>query len=352
MPISYVGGQEGGRAGSTATSVITFNLTGGSNTTPQANDFVIITAVVGSQGRNPAQAISGYTALGQLNPTATTYDTSLNVSYKRMGSTPDTTFTLPSTRNIADAQSWTVQVFRGVDPTTPFDVSSVPATGTGTSRPNPASISPSTAGAWIVICGGGAAQTGANYTAPANFTTNFLTGFDADTNDSLIGSGYWSGWTSGSVDPAAYTGGSNTANDSWAVYTIALRPEPSTQTLLPGLTTNTQTFYGPTVTAGTVNLQPGLTTNTQTFYSPTVTPGTVNLQPGLTTNNQTFYNPTVSATADLAPSLVTNTQTFYGPTVTAGTVDLQPNLLNNTQTFFNAAISQTGGLEGAFFQLF
>lgn len=224
MAISYVGGQVAGRAGVASTASITFNLTGGSNTTPQAGDLVVITAVVGSQARNPAQAISGYTALGQLNPTATTYDTSMNVSWKFMGSTPDTTFTLPSTGNIADAQRYTIQVFRGVDPTTPLDVTPVSATGTATGRPNPGSITPVTAGAWVVICGGGAAATGVAYVAPANFTTNFLTGFTADTNDAMVGSGYWSGWTSGAVDPAAYTGGTANAVDSWAAYTIALRP--------------------------------------------------------------------------------------------------------------------------------
>ena len=227
MPISYVGGQEGGRAGATTTLSVNFSLSGGSASVPAAGDIVVITVVVGSQGRNPAQDIttpSGYAALGQLNPTATTYDTSLNVSWKRMGSTPDTSFTLRSTGNNNDAQSYTVQVFRGVDATTPFDTTEIPATGTGTSRPNPGAILPVTAGAWVVICGGGAAATGQNYVAPANFTTNFLTGFDVDTNDSLVGSGYWDGWTSGSVDPAAYTGGSNTSNDSWAVYTLALRP--------------------------------------------------------------------------------------------------------------------------------
>lgn len=225
MAILYVGGQVAGRDGIASTTSVTFALTGGIDSVPRENDLVIITSVVGSQARNPAQAISGYTALGQLNPTATKYDTSLNVSYKFMGTTPDTTFTLPSTGNIADAQRYTVQVFRGVDATTPLDVAVVSATGTATSRPNPGSITPSSYGAFVVICGGGAAATGAAYTAPANFTTNFLTGFTADTNDALVGSGYWTGWTSGAVDPAAYTGGSNNANDSWAAYTIALRPQ-------------------------------------------------------------------------------------------------------------------------------
>lgn len=221
MAITYVGGQVAGRVGTVGTTSVAFALTGGANTTPQPNDFVVITAVVGSQGRNPAQAISGYTALGQLNPTATTYDTSLNVSYKVMGNTPDASFTLPSTGDAADAQRYTVQVFRGVDVA---GLASASATGTGTSRPDPASITPTVAGSWVLICGGGASATGSNYTGPANFTTNFLTGFTADTNDATVGSGYWDAWSSGAVNPAAYTGGSTNAADSWAAYTIVLPP--------------------------------------------------------------------------------------------------------------------------------
>ena len=228
MAIQYVGGQTGGRAGTTSTSAVTFSLAGGLASVPATNDLVIVTIVVGTQARNPSCAITtpaGYVTVGtQLNSAGDTYDTSMQVQRKFMGGTPDTTFTLPSTGNNADAQRWTVQVFRGVDLTTPFSPASTSAIGIDTSRPNPAAITPTAAGSWVVINGGGAAATGANYTGPTNFTTNFLTGFTADTNDALIGSGYWSGWTSGAVDPAAYTGGSTVNTSSWAAWTHVLNP--------------------------------------------------------------------------------------------------------------------------------
>lgn len=230
MSITYVGGQVGGRAGSTSTSNVTFALTGGSNSTPQAGDLVIIGVTVASQARTPACAVSGYTAQTQINANGTTYDTSLNMSRKFMPGTPDTTFTLPSTGDIADAQRYTVQVWRGVDTTTPLDVTPVSASGTATGSPNPGSITPVTAGAVVGIIGAGAAGTGAAYTAPANYTTGFLTGTTADTNDAMIGSGYRS-WTSGAEDPAAYTGGTANAADSWAAFTYALRPASSNVTL-------------------------------------------------------------------------------------------------------------------------
>lgn len=224
--IQYVGGRTAGRAGST--SSISANLTGlsgGIDTQPSPGDLVIITSVVGTFGINPAQAISGYTALGQLNASTASYDACLDVSYKFMGSPPDTTFTLPSTGGVDYAQRYTVQVFRGVDPTTPMDATAVSATESGVSnRPNPGSITPVTAGAWVLICGGGAALTGASYTAPANFATDFLKGNTADSVDATVGSGYWQDWTSGAVDPAGYTGGSVNFSNSWAAYTLALRP--------------------------------------------------------------------------------------------------------------------------------
>jgi hypothetical protein len=222
---TYVGGQVAGRAGNVATASVNFALTGGLAAVPAAGDLVIITVVVGSQGRTPACAVSGYTALGQINANGTTYDTSMDVSWKVMGGTPDTSFTLPATGNAQDAQRYTIQVWRGVDATTPMDVTPVTASGTGTGRPNPGTITPTTAEAIILICAGGAAAAGAAYTGPANYTTNFLTGATADTNDAMVGSGYRAtAWTSGAEDPAVYTGGTTNAADSWAAYTLALRP--------------------------------------------------------------------------------------------------------------------------------
>ena len=250
MTITYVGGQVGGRAGATSTTNITFALSGGSDNTIRPGDLVVIGVTVASQARTPACEISGYTAGTQQNANGTTYDTSLNKSWKFMGLTPDTTFTLPSTGNIADAQRYTVQVWRGVDPLNPFDVADVVATGTGTGRPNPGSITPTTSGAVVGIIGAGAAATGAAYTAPANYTTNFRTGTTADTNDAMIGSGYRA-WTSGAEDPAQYTGGTTNAVDSWAAFTYALRPEVS---YLPTLISTEVIALGTSASPGAQNV--------------------------------------------------------------------------------------------------
>lgn len=229
MAIVYVGGQTGGRAGSTSTANVNYALTGGVGSAPIEGDLILINVTVGSQARTPACAITApstngaWSQLAQLNANGTTYDTSMRPSYKFQAAALDTLFTLPSTGNVADAQGYTVQVWRNVDPSI-FDVTSVGITGTGTGRPDPGAITPLTAGAVVIILGGGAAATGAAFVAPANYTTNFLTGNTADTNDATIGAGYRLDWTSGAEDPATFTGGSTNAANSWCAYTIVLKP--------------------------------------------------------------------------------------------------------------------------------
>ena len=218
--IQYVGGQVGSRAGSTSTTSITFALTGGLSSTPQDGDLVLITSAVGKTIGSPDQTISGYTGIGQVNYGGPTYGVSINVSWKFMTSTPDTTFTLPSSGSTSNAQCYTVQVFRGVN-ATPMDVTAT----TGNSSPgypNPPSITPVTPGAWIVVCGAGAEDNTTAFTGPTGYTANFLTTTQADTNDCAIGSGYKSTWTSGAENPAAYTG--TDLPDPSVCFSIALRP--------------------------------------------------------------------------------------------------------------------------------
>lgn len=205
---------------------MTTGLTGGSGGAPIEGDLVVVTVSIGTAARAPTTAIStpaGYTALTAQRTTATTYDTNVQTCYKIMTSTPDTAVTIPASGNNADGISYVIQVFRGVDPTTPMDATPTYATGSGVdSRPDPAAITPVTAGAWIVCCGGGAAATGAVYTA--GYLTNLLTFNGPDTNDGTVGSGYYTGWTSGAYDPAVFGGGSVNAANSWGATTLALRP--------------------------------------------------------------------------------------------------------------------------------
>lgn len=291
MAIAYVGGQTAGRTNPSSALSVNFALTGGLAATPAAGDLVIVTCVTGSAGGNPAMAVTtpnDYTALGQLNQSAQTADTSMNVSYKFMGGTPDTAVTIPGTGNNAFAEAYAIQVFRGVSQSTPMDATPVSGGGTGTGRPDPASISPVTAGAWPVICGGGAAGTGANYTAPANYTTNFVTSSGADTTDAMVGCGYRSDWTSGAENPAAYTGGTTNATDSWCSYTLALRPAPADQGVTGSAISSGSSLFAATVAYAltTAAIASALTlstpTVTQNVVSATISSGTSISAPSVT----------------------------------------------------------------------
>jgi hypothetical protein len=238
MAISYVGGVQSGRAGATTTTTqsLSGTLTGGSNTSPSAGDLVVVWCASGADTTAaPSQDISGnnngaYTGLtAQSSVVATTYDTYSRVSYKIQGSTVDTSITIPSSGSARNAQRWVVHVFRGVDATTPMDVTATYATGTGTGRPNPASITPTTAGAWICAFYASAAATGVAYTFPTDFAADWLGGTTSDTADVMTGAGYYTGWTSGAYDPAAIVaGGTINAADTWTATTIALRPASTT----------------------------------------------------------------------------------------------------------------------------
>lgn len=67
-------------------------------------------------------------------------------------------------------------------------------------------------------------------------------------------------------------------------------------------------------TGGVQTLTPALFTNTQTFYGPTVS-SNYTIAPALFTNEQIFYQPTVVQAQTLAPALFTNVQVFYSPSV-------------------------------------
>jgi hypothetical protein len=235
MPITYVGGVTGGRAGSvsTTTQSLSTTLTGGSNTSPSAGDLVVVWCCTAwDTTAATSQTISGNNNGAYSNLTFQsandTYDAGAQLNYKIQGSTVDTSITIPSSASIRNAQRWVVHVFRGVDSATPLDVTSVPASGIDTGRPDPAGITPTTVGAWIAAYYTSAAQTGTAYTAPSELS-GWLGNTTSDTVDCMNGGGYYSSWTTGEYNPQAITaGGTTNAADSWVAMTIALRPATAT----------------------------------------------------------------------------------------------------------------------------
>ena len=153
---------------------------------------------------------TGYTSIsltGTSNP-------STSLAYKIMGATPDTT---AAVTNSSDTCSLAV-AFRGVDTTTPLDVT--PTTSTGISGvPNSPSITPTNNNCMIVAFGA---------LDDDVVTATGLTGYTlgpvinngtAGTTTSIM-SGYLLQETAAAEDPPAFTA---SGDDRWEAYTVALR---------------------------------------------------------------------------------------------------------------------------------
>lgn len=354
MPLVYVGGRTGTWAGATSgnNNISLTLLTGGISSTAAIGDIVIAVYATGSAADRTlliqTPGAVAYTLIdSERYANGTTYDSNLRVAY-RILTAADANTVFGPTGNAQDAGAAAVHVWRGVNSTTPLDVTAVGTQGTGTGRPNPPAITPTTTGAVVIATGGAAAATGALFVGTG--LSNFITATSIDTNDGMVGVGSFA-WTSGTYDPAAWTGGTANAADSWTSITLVLRPA-ATQTLTPTLFTNTQTFYSPDVTqaGGAQALTPSLYTNDQTFFAPTVEPSNT-LTPALYTNDQTFYGSSITTTVNLTAQLYTNDQTFYGPIVaqSGGTQSLIASLYTNDQTFYAPTVSATYALAPALY---
>lgn len=142
-----------------------------------------------------------------------------------MGATPDTTATITGSGQASQGAAVVAYVWRGVNLTTPMDVTATTSSSTSSAIANPPAITPVTRGA-IVIAAGGAGHTA----GAVNFTATELSNFrstNADVTsgrDATVGIG-WASWRSTSYDPSAFTfGASNSILYMSCGVTLALRP--------------------------------------------------------------------------------------------------------------------------------
>lgn len=215
---TLVGTQTYSRAPSTTAIDVGFALSG-SVLTPQAGDLVVLAVALGStvgQLMTPPTD-SGYTTIAEILAVDNIRSV-LYVGYKIMGSTPDTTFPLPSTINTSNSQAAAVFVWRNVQG---LDVTPTTATGANGRQANPPAITPVTSKAVIMAIGAAA------HTAAVNFTNTQLNSFvsinQTATRSVTLGAGYVN-WTSGAFDPDAFTITGSTTSDAWTAVTLALRP--------------------------------------------------------------------------------------------------------------------------------
>lgn len=224
MAISFVGGTSASNESGAISSISLTGLTGGSNSSPSENDLVIVTVAINNSG-GPVPTISGYTTIAQLSvvDTNSCYSTT---SYKLMTSTPDTSISF--TADGSGGVSVAVSVWRGINTTTPLDVTSTTATNNNSSVPNPPSITPTTTGAVVLAIGHNASARNIN-AAPSGYS-NFVVGSTATNfSASAIAS---KAWTSGAEDPGTFgINGTTNVVDSWTAVTVAIRPAGQTFTI-------------------------------------------------------------------------------------------------------------------------
>lgn len=185
------------------------------------DDIVIIALSVGYTA-DVAIGIttSGYTKLTELYADDT-IDINLAVAWKRMGATPDTSVVCTNDGGVATALAGIAYVIRGVDTTTAFDVTTTTDTGIDSGIPDPPSITPTTAGSFIVIVGASTVND-VTITVPTGYTNHVAVSGD-DQYDSRLAMAS-KAWTSGAEDPPPWTNWGTSTAHSWAAVTMALRP--------------------------------------------------------------------------------------------------------------------------------
>lgn len=226
MAIQLVGGASGGLNNSSAS---TYNislsaLTGGIASSPSAGDIIIVVSGWASTTNgDPGVTTAGYTEIADLYSNDD-HDVNMSVSYLVISGTPPTSVTVSASGVSGNNSAATVGVFRGVDNTTPLDVTTTTATGFNGTDFNPAAITPITSGAWVVATGMSAGLNSGTYTAASGYTeiADIGTGSSGTRNSS---SGiFYKAWTSGVEDPGTFTNSTGGTGASWASATIALRP--------------------------------------------------------------------------------------------------------------------------------
>lgn len=228
--IQYVGGLEvDGSAWSNVSHTISLSgtLTGGIASSPQAGDFCIVSFCAAGTADRSGRSVSN--AIGEFNLLYTVYvsdtnDTSMTVKYKFLESPIDYDVIAGAISSSSNGINVSIQVFRGVNVASPFDVTSVSASALNTALADPGSITPTTAGSVIAMFAAGAmgASISTAFTSSAYDTFTAVT--RPGTSRSLATGFGRKAWTSGAFDAAALGGPSVNTADSNAYVTFALRP--------------------------------------------------------------------------------------------------------------------------------
>jgi hypothetical protein len=253
-------GFRGSKAGSySSTSTQSISLTdlldaSGATTAPAIGDFVVVTIAhsnASGSSRTLAQltpTTSGYAAPTGISasvtaPTNETNVCSLAMFGKAMSApSADTSVTLPACSASTTSISYVIEVFTGVDVSSPWAVTATTASAQNTGLANPPAVTTaaSPAGQWIIGGFGAAVASASVFTntgaTPYDTTANYFKSAvqNTATNRSVAGMGIKTGVAVSTAFDAAITGSTTTNTGSWAAISTALKPAPTLATLTWG----------------------------------------------------------------------------------------------------------------------
>jgi hypothetical protein len=275
MPISFVGSKTfaaaGAASGTFSVSLADLEDASGGIATLAENDLVIICYVAGGTANNAYSPPTGYTEDAELYGDDGN-DVNLCAWRKVMGATPDTTVSIPNSGDTVGAVAGTILALRGISTSTPVDVTVTTATGGNTGQPNPASITPSTAGAYIVVLGGSGTNSETPFTNPGDLsstTNHFRSVGSPDSRSAVAGCGIKTDWSSGAFDPSQWAGGDTSITNSWAAVTYAIRPSGAVYSMVADTGAFTLTGPNATMYKGTAGMSAD--TGVFTLTGPTAT---------------------------------------------------------------------------------
>lgn len=229
MGIQYVGQSSINSGSGSISSISLTSLTGGIASSPSQGDLVVICINNNKTGTGapsvPTITRSGYTILDSIYVNDTN-EVQCTVAYKIMTATPDTSVTFANIDNSRGAIAM-INVWRGVDLTTPIDVPDVKVESPNTTVPAPGSITPITSGA--IVCVLGVASYGNNdyqiISISSGYTLTAITSGNAGgvtpRASGAIGHKTWSG---GTETPGAFSTLGTAGSASAGALTFALRP--------------------------------------------------------------------------------------------------------------------------------
>lgn len=191
----------------------------------QQDDVVIAALGIAEDASVTATMVSsGWTNVVNIEAVDTEH-AHLAIWYKVMGATPDTSVQAgPSAVNTGDTTLLQVRAFRGVDTTTPMDVTATSATHLNTAVPNPPSITTANDFTRVVAFGVASHTTGGASLSHDSGIEAIYTNGTNETTDGAMASVMFLKGSSGSINPDAFTFSvADSTSFAAASATIALR---------------------------------------------------------------------------------------------------------------------------------